>query len=164
MDSYIWHFLENYVYKIPNPRPPRVRLCRKKWFGDRDGDCHISAAEFDELLGHSVAVTDAASSVLAVEMIAAYPDAKVVLNMRKDLDKWHESAVTNLVGVEKNWLIWLGSWFCCDLFWVWHFYYRFLWAGMFRGPRWTTDSGITVNGKWIYRGDSVLMSDSSGFR
>jgi hypothetical protein len=65
-------------------------LARKKWFGARDGDCHISAAEFDELLGHCVAVTDAASSVFAVEMIEAYPDAKVVLNVRRDLDRWHE--------------------------------------------------------------------------
>ena len=64
-----------------------VKLARKTWYDDNDGDCHISAAEFDELLGHSVAVTDAASSVFAAEMIKAYPEAKV-----SDLSLWIRAA------------------------------------------------------------------------
>lgn len=120
LNSLIWHILETYVYRQPQPPPqsateslqqalimlgydhtyhgwdilfeePRyirgwVRLARKKWFdpGSPDGDCHISAAEFDELLGHCVAVTDAAASCFAAQMIEAYPDAKVILNVRRD--------------------------------------------------------------------------------
>lgn len=35
-----------------------------------------------------MAVTDAVASVFAAELIAAYPEAKVVLNYRRDLDAW----------------------------------------------------------------------------
>ncbi|KAF5536522.1 ARCA-like protein [Fusarium napiforme] len=74
------------VYETPNYASKWIRLCRKKWFGSLDGNTTITQEEFDEILGHSVAVTDAAASVFAAELIAAYPDAKVVLNYRKDLD------------------------------------------------------------------------------
>lgn len=139
------------LFEEPNYMPGWVRLCQKKWYGAPDGESHITAADFDALLGHSTAVTDAASSVFAAEMIAAYPDAKVVLNVRRDLDKWWESAQTNLVGIEYNWQMYLLSWFSPGLFWGWTVYERYLWALLFRGPRGTLHSGITVNGKWVYR-------------
>lgn len=64
------------MFEEPHHMQGWVRLGRKKWFGARDGDCHLSAAEIDELLGHCVAVTDVASSCFAAEMIEAYPDAR----------------------------------------------------------------------------------------
>lgn len=63
-----------------------------RWFGPLDGNNDFTAADFDRLLGHSVAVTDAAASVFAAELIAAYPEAKVVLNYRRDLDAWSVSS------------------------------------------------------------------------
>ncbi len=158
LDSQIWHFLEKYVYAIPNPPPPRKRtkpmevicvglprsgteslqqalltlgydhtyhgwdivydeqihspgwvaLARKKWFGadlsssSSPSSPTITAADFDALLGHSVAVTDAAASIFAAEMIAAYPEAKVVLNMRRDVDAWHRSVVRTLVRANES--------------------------------------------------------------
>lgn len=129
------------------------KLARKKFFPDAggDGDCNISAEEFDKLLGHSVAVTDAVSSVFAAEMIRAYPDAKVVLNVRRDPDAWHASAVENLVGVNENRLFWFMSWWKREVFWAWHVYERLMWAGLFRCMDGTLDSGIRRNGKWVYR-------------
>lgn len=62
--------------------------CLWRWFGPLDGNNDFTAADFDPLIGHSVAVTDAAASVFAAELIAAYPEAKVVLNYRRDLDAW----------------------------------------------------------------------------
>ena len=62
---------------------------------------------FDPLLGHAVAVTDAAASCFAEELIAAYPNAKVVLNSRRDLDAWHASVLSNIVGVNEDWFKWL---------------------------------------------------------
>ncbi|KAJ6526730.1 P-loop containing nucleoside triphosphate hydrolase protein [Mycena capillaripes] len=47
-------------------------------------------AEWDQLLGNCAAVTDCPSVVFAEDLIAAYPDAKVVLTSR-DLDKWWKS-------------------------------------------------------------------------
>lgn len=132
-------------------------MCRKKWFGSPDGDCDISAAEFDELLGHSVAVTDAAASCFAAEMIEAYPDAKVILNLR-DLDKWHASAVNNLCGeVNENRLLWVLSWFDRDLFWMWSIYERYLWYFLFRCTDGTLRSGMGTNGKWIYKEHCAMV-------
>lgn len=136
--------------------PPRLlgwsRLCRKKWHGEPDGDVQISAAEFDELIGHAVAVTDAVGSCFAAELIAAYPDAKVVLNVRRDLDAWHRSAVKTLLDeVERSWVVWLLKWFSAQGFWMVHIYFNFLWRRLFRSPGRTVESGLLPNGKWIQR-------------
>jgi hypothetical protein len=63
-----------------------------RWFGPLDGNTTFTQEDFDAVMGHSTAVTDAAGSVFAAELIEAYPNAKVVLNYRKDLDAWHRSA------------------------------------------------------------------------
>lgn len=132
--------------------PAWVRLCRKKWYGDESGDVTISAAEFDELLGHAIAVTDVAASAFAAEMIAAYPDAKVILNTRHDLEAWHHSAVKTLVGINDNWVFWLGSMFEREFFWAWHVYERFMLPVFFRAPDGNMATAIRRNGKWVYRG------------
>ncbi|KAF6820083.1 hypothetical protein CPLU01_12857 [Colletotrichum plurivorum] len=129
-------------------------LARKKWFGaenHNEGDVSISADEFDELIGHCVAVTDAAASCFAAEMIRAYPEAKVVLNVRRDLDKWHESAVKTLVHVNESWSFWVASLLDREAFWAWHVYERFLWALFFRAPDGDMAGAIKRNGKWVYR-------------
>lgn len=61
-----------------------VTLARKKWCGNTGGDVSITASEFDELIGHSDAVIDTIAWAFAPEVIAAYPDAKVILNIRRD--------------------------------------------------------------------------------
>lgn len=132
-----------------------VKLCRKKWFGAPDGECTITTAEFDVLLGHSVAVTDAASSVFAVEMIAAYPEAKVILNTRTDLEAWHTSAIKTLILANESWAFWLASWFDKECFWVYHAFERFLWPLLFRAPDGDMTAAIRRNGKWIYQGQST---------
>lgn len=147
----------------PSPAPGWVRLARKKWFGAAAGqgnnnnpaDVTISAAEFDELIGHCVAVTDAAASCFAPEMVRAYPQAKVVLNVRRDLDGWHESAVKTLVHVNESWSFWISSWLDREAFWAWHVYERFLWALFFRAPDGDMAGAIKRNGKWIYRGEAL---------
>ncbi|KAF5695076.1 ARCA-like protein [Fusarium denticulatum] len=139
------------VYETPNYSSKWVGLCRKKWFGSLDGNTTITKEEFDEILGHSVAVTDAAASVFAAELIAAYPDAKVVLNYRKDLDAWHESAVKTLVSVHENWALCILSCLGKVPFWGWHVYERFMWPGLFRALDGNIETGIARNGKWVYK-------------
>ncbi|QPC59378.1 hypothetical protein HYE67_001609 [Fusarium culmorum] len=172
LNSWYWRFLENYVYAVPEP-PPRQRtkpmqvlcvgpprsgteslqtaLLTLGWFGSVDGNTNITKEDFYEILGHCVAVTDAAASVFAAELIAAYPDAKVVLNYRKDLDAWHESAIKTLLSVWDSWLIFALSCLGKELFWVWHVYRRFMWPGLFRALDGDIDSGIERNGKWVYK-------------
>ena len=140
------------VFDQPTYSQGWVRLARKKWYGSDDGDVTITAAEFDEMIGHSTAVTDAAASVFAAEMIAAYPEAKVILNLRRDLDAWHASAIKTLVRVNENWLFYITCLFDREAFWAWHVYERFLWAVFFRAPDGDMASAIKRNGKWVYRG------------
>ncbi|KAG8359423.1 hypothetical protein FVEN_g2880 [Fusarium venenatum] len=169
LNSWYWRFLENYVYAVPEP-PPRRRtkpmqvLCVGP---PRSGTESLQTAllklgydhtyhgwdieDFDEILGHCVAVTDAAASVFAAELIAAYPDAKVVLNYRKDLDAWHQSAIKTLLSVWDSWLIFALSCLGKELFWVWHVYRRFMWPGLFRALDGDIDTGIGRNGKWVYK-------------
>lgn len=82
-----------------------VALARRKYF--EPDSTPISAADFDALLGHAVAVTDAAANSFAAEMIAAYPDAKIVLNTRRNVEQWHASVMSNIVAVNEDWFKWL---------------------------------------------------------
>jgi hypothetical protein len=95
------------VNETPHRMNGWVALARRKYFSNPPQ--HISASDFDALLGHSVAVTDAAANCFAPELIAAYPNAKVVLNMRSNLDAWNASVMSNIVGVNEDrlkWLLW----------------------------------------------------------
>ncbi len=98
-----------------------AKLARRKFLGTANsgGDCDITAADFDELMGDAVAVCDIPASVFAAEMIRAYPDAKVIINTNPDLDRWHASAEKNVVAVNRSWFIYLMSWTMKDWFWAW---------------------------------------------
>jgi hypothetical protein len=66
-------------------------------------------------------------------MIAAYPDAKVILNTRRDLDVWYHSAIENQAGaVNDPWTIYLSSWIIGRGFWSWMVYERLLRPLLFR--------------------------------
>lgn len=52
-----------------------------------DRDQHVSKASFDQLLGHSGAVSDTPCVVFWKELIDAYPQAKIV-PVERDMEKW----------------------------------------------------------------------------
>lgn len=54
-----------------------------------DGKGSFGREEWDALLGHCQAVSDWPAVAFAPELIAAYPDAKVILTTR-DVDSWHK--------------------------------------------------------------------------
>ncbi|KAK2603560.1 hypothetical protein QQS21_004240 [Conoideocrella luteorostrata] len=130
------------IYEQPN-------YCQ--WFGPLDGNTTFTADDFDPLIGHSVAVTDAAGSVFAAELIAAYPEAKVVLNYRKDLDAWHRSATTTLMRSNGHWPLFMLSCLSRECFWAWHVFVRFMWPGLFRALDGNIETGMARNGKWVYK-------------
>jgi len=55
-------------------------------------------AEWDQLLGHCMAVTDMPHLLFAKELISAYPEAKVVLTAR-EVDSWWKSFKDTIGGV-----------------------------------------------------------------
>lgn len=129
-----------------------------RWFGPLDGNTKLTPEDFDAVMGHSTAVTDAAGSVFAAELIEAYPDAKVVLNYRKDLDAWHRSASKTLANVKHNRVLWILSFLSRQGFWAWHVYLDFMWSGIFRALDNDIETGVARNGKWVYKGRWIWHS------
>jgi len=58
--------------------------------------------QFDALLGHCQAVTDNPCVIFYKELLAAYPDAKVILTERDNVDQWHRSSLTTLIHYAKQ--------------------------------------------------------------
>ncbi|KAL3475531.1 hypothetical protein BJX99DRAFT_157738 [Aspergillus californicus] len=105
----------------------------------------LTAEDFDTILGNSVGVCDLFAAEFAPELIAAYPDAKIILNTRKDLDAWHKSMQATMGYFDTNpadW-DWVKSWFCAELFWVRQAMCRTMMPTFFRGS-------FASNGKWVY--------------
>ena len=142
------------VFEEPSYCRAWGRLARRKFFNDPPNKGPITTADFDEVLGNSVAVTDAAGSVFAAEMIRAYPDAKIVINKRKDLDKWLASMDESVLDVNRNNLLWFMSWFDSRLWWTWHTYERLLWPALFRclDSREGFTAAARARGKSVYEG------------
>ncbi|KAJ7457779.1 P-loop containing nucleoside triphosphate hydrolase protein [Mycena latifolia] len=65
--------------------------------------------EWDQLLGHCQAVTDAPSILFSEELIAAYPDAKVILTNR-DPAKWWKSYDGSLQSMARSKTLTLAAW------------------------------------------------------
>ncbi|RAL03914.1 sulfotransferase family protein [Aspergillus ibericus CBS 121593] len=141
------------VFDSPGYIQEWAALARRKYDGAPDGDFHATAAEFDALLGDHDAVLDSVPAMFAAELIEAYPDAKVVMNTRSDLDAWHQSMMKTLVAeTEGSWKTWFVSTFNAEMFWLWEAYYTYAYVGLFRAPKGKTASrGIEKNGKWVYR-------------
>lgn len=77
-------------------------------------------AEWDQLLGEFRATTDSPGCFFAAELMAAYPDAKVVL-VERDVDKWFASFSSTVMAVQ-----WPGLGLRCLLALLHHRYGRLL--------------------------------------
>ncbi|KAI2619612.1 hypothetical protein GGR54DRAFT_602742 [Hypoxylon sp. NC1633] len=138
------------LFEEPNYSRSWVRLCRKKWFGPLAEECTISRTEFDAVLGNAVAVTDPVGSIFAADLIAAYPEAKVVLNYCKDIDAWHDSIKQTAAWYNRSWSLWFISFLSRDAFWSWHCYMRFMSFGLFRALDGNIETSIARSGKRAY--------------
>lgn len=78
----------------------------------------LNTTEFDKVLGDCTAVTDLPSATFAIELLRAYPEAKVVLNRRDDLDAWYQSQLQTIDRMYKPWGEWTRLWFDSETFWI----------------------------------------------
>lgn len=76
------------------------------------------AVNFDSALGPNEAVTDGPANVFGEELMEFYPEAKVILNRRRDVDAWYRSMETTAVAVF-SWPLWTLTWFDTGLYWLW---------------------------------------------
>jgi hypothetical protein len=73
----------------------------------------VTREDFDVILGSCVGVSDLPAAAFARELIAAYPEAKVILNSRGDMEGWRRSFEVTLGrfdGDKLDWE-WCKSWF-----------------------------------------------------
>ena len=80
----------------------------------------VERSYFDRILWDCTAVTDAPAAMFGPELIRAYPEAKVILNCRDDIDAWDRSMKKSVVTLAKNigWVMHFLSWFDAESFWV----------------------------------------------
>ncbi|KAK8146933.1 hypothetical protein G3M48_002355 [Beauveria asiatica] len=123
-----YHGFDTVVHPQDDMLWHKLRLKR-----ERLGPGSLTAADFDQVIGHCAAVTDHAAAAFALDLIAAYPDAKVILNVRRDVDAWHRSVMQTLVPLHRSWRFWVRSWFCSELFWVRESFMRGNWDKFYRG-------------------------------
>lgn len=131
----------------------KLQLChelvRRKYHGAHDGDVQITRAEFDILIGDSQAVVDTLCLLFAPELLIAYPEAKVILNLRPDMDAWHRSIDKTLGVIDRSWPLWIMHWFSAEFHWLHSLYMRYGYPGVFHNV--STSDGIRRNAKWVYR-------------
>ena len=97
-----------------------VPLMRRKLAGHLQGKKSedIGTPDFDSVLASCEAVTDGPANVFGEELMAYYPDAKVILNRRRDTDAWHASMKKTCLEVFSV-PMWTLSWFDTSLCWLW---------------------------------------------
>lgn len=89
-DATLWlRALEGKFPTSPNPPPP------------------FTIREWDQLLGHCMAVTDTPCTIFYRELLATYPDAKVVVTLRDSPTQWWESQMRTIMTLTKPIPAWL---------------------------------------------------------
>ncbi|KAK5163630.1 uncharacterized protein LTR77_010579 [Saxophila tyrrhenica] len=103
-----WHWV------TMSENPPDLAMWAEcleaKWEPELHGHTKpFGRAEFDNLLGHWSAMTDQPAAAMAEELVAAYPEAKVVL-VERDVEKWFASFErTVIAGVENPFIPLAGA-------------------------------------------------------
>jgi len=72
-----------------------------KFDAKKEDPLALDRKTFDMLLGHVGACTDQPAAVFAKELVAAYPEAKVVL-VERDIDKWYNSFCKTVIKSTDN--------------------------------------------------------------
>lgn len=72
---------------------------------------------FDRILADYEATTDVPVAWFAEEVMAAYPEAQVVLNRRRDVKAWKVSFANSVLPLMQSWQYWIWSWFNAETYW-----------------------------------------------
>lgn len=113
-----------HCFEILEHQPEDDVVWTRLWHERREGRKLISTLEFDNLLSKYQAVTDMPAILFACELLDAYPDAKVILNRRADVDAWAASWEATLGYNYDDWYQWWTHLWDAKLFWC----YRILYA------------------------------------
>lgn len=114
--EHTWHGFDSIL--PPSCLQQWYKLAIKKWKTVTSEDPKatepkISREDFDNIIGHCAGITDLPAAAFARELIAAYPEAKIILNTRVDLADWYSSFDATMGLFDRNpvdW-DWCKSWF-----------------------------------------------------
>lgn len=108
--AHVFHGYETLLPHNRHQKPILSKLVNKKYRSGRtNGDVAFTAEEFDELLGEYDAATDMPVAMFAAELAAVYPEAKVVLNRRVDVDAWYRSVQATFIPSSADWYVQLRT-------------------------------------------------------
>jgi hypothetical protein len=89
--------------------PPDALLWRSAFAAKYSNGPAFTRADWDQLLGHCQAVCDWPAIAFAPELIAAYPEAKIILTNR-DVESWYASTLKTVYWRVSDWeLRWLSK-------------------------------------------------------
>ncbi|KAF4553492.1 Hypothetical protein D9617_7g032200 [Elsinoe fawcettii] len=124
-------------------------------------DSGLRADTFDKILGPYVALTDNPGTLFAEELIAAYPDAKIIVNKRSDINAWHESWMRALLPFCFDKQLQALSFFDNDLFWMvagW----TFLTTKPYRVDNWKESGRSMYQQHYVWIEDALRRHGRSG--
>jgi len=84
----------NDVYHFTNiaaENPRDAEMWEEAMEGKFEGGKPFTREDWDQLLGHCMAVSDAPANIFSKELMDAYPEAKVILSVRDSAEAWHKS-------------------------------------------------------------------------
>lgn len=89
--SDVYHFTS-----IVNENPPDAKLWVRALEWKLEDKGTWTKGDWDALLGHCMAVSDHPCLTFCDELLETYPDAKVILTVRDNVDVWHESVMATI--------------------------------------------------------------------
>lgn len=124
-----------------------VEAIKGKYFGGRK----FTRQDWDQLLGHCQAVCDFPACAFAEELIAAYPDAKVILTNR-NIESWYESCIGTIRRSMTSKLLYLVGFFDVEVMGKWTPMTRLLFKAVF-------DDNFERNGRDVFREQYSTVRD-----
>lgn len=105
---------------VPRPEDWVIwcELASRKFESEDPAVKTITAADFDRAIGDCTAITDIPCVPFAPELVAAYPEARVILNTRRSVEAWHSSWLATIQPWHDSWQRYFLSFFEKESYWL----------------------------------------------
>jgi hypothetical protein len=114
------HHASVFIAEEPRQGPQWCRLAWRKYHTSAKlspAKRGLDATEFDKCIGNCMATTDIPGASFACELVRAYPNARVIVNKREDVEAWYQS-VLKTFGTSSPIGKWSIALFDAELFWL----------------------------------------------
>ena len=117
------HHASVFITQEVGQGPQWCRLAWRKYHTDPSlslEERRLDASEFNKCIGNCMATTDMPGATFAGELIRAYPEARVIINRREDVDAWYYSVINSFDNpkIPSPFGQWRTALFDPELFWM----------------------------------------------